>query len=84
MRLAFSSGYNHTAALSPWEQYILCPFRQASVGQLLSLRIGGREARTGWVEDFLAGTGESRLKGKRDYNKEVCTVDAISNSTGHK
>ena len=35
-------------------------------------------------EDFLADTGVSRLKGKRDDNKEVYFVDTISNSAGHK
>jgi len=34
--------------------------------------------------DFLADTGVSRLKGKRDDNKEVHFVDTISNSAGHK
>jgi len=38
MRLAFSSDYKYTAALSPCEQYILCPFRDASDIQLLNLR----------------------------------------------
>jgi len=35
-------------------------------------------------EDFLADDGVSRLKGKRDGNKEVYSVDTISNSAGHK
>ena len=35
-------------------------------------------------QDFLADTRVSRLKGKRDDNKEVCFVDTISNSAGHK
>ena len=34
--------------------------------------------------DFLAGSGVSRLKGKREVNKEVCSVDTICNSAGHK
>ena len=34
--------------------------------------------------DFLADTRVSRLKGKRDGNKEVYSVDTISNSAGHK
>jgi len=34
--------------------------------------------------DFLADTRVSRLKGKRDGNKEVYFVDTISNSAGHK
>ena len=32
---------------------------------------------------FLADTGVSRLKGKRDGNKEVYFVDTICNSAGH-
>jgi len=36
------------------------------------------------VEDFLVPTRVSRLKGKSDDNKEVYSVDTISNSTGHK
>jgi len=48
-RLAFSYGYNDTAALSPWEQYILRPFRHASVIQLWKLRNRGCEASTGCV-----------------------------------
>jgi len=35
-------------------------------------------------EDFLADTRVSWLKGKRDDNKEVYSVDTISNSAGHK
>jgi len=35
-------------------------------------------------EDFLADTRVNRSKGKRDDNKEVYFVDAISNSAGHK
>ena len=34
--------------------------------------------------DFLADTRVSRLKGKRDGNKEVYSFDTISNSAGHK
>jgi len=34
-------------------------------------------------EDFLADTHASRLKGKRDGNKDVYSVDTISNSAGH-
>ena len=33
---------------------------------------------------FLADTSVSRLKGKRDDNKEVYFVVTICNSTGHK
>ena len=36
-RDAFSWSYKHSAALSPWEQYILCPFRHTSIRQLLCL-----------------------------------------------
>jgi len=36
------------------------------------------------VGDFLADTGVSRLKGKRDGNKEVYFVGTICNSTGYK
>ena len=43
-----------------------------------------REASTGWVWGLLADTGVSRLKGKRDGNKEVYFVDTICNSAGHK
>ena len=35
-------------------------------------------------EDFLADARVSRLKGKRDGNKEVYSVDTICNSAGHK
>jgi len=34
--------------------------------------------------DFLADTCVSRLKGKRDDNKEVYFVDTISDSAGRK
>jgi len=34
--------------------------------------------------DFLTDTRVSRLKGKRDDNKEVCFVDTVCNSDGHK
>jgi len=34
--------------------------------------------------DFLADTGVSRLKGKRDGNKVVYFVDTICNSAGRK
>jgi len=46
----------------------------------------GREASTGWVWGLLSGQdiGVSRLKGKRDGNKEVQFVDTICNSAGHK
>ena len=34
--------------------------------------------------DFLVDIGVTRLKGKRDGNKEVYSVDTICNSAGHK
>ena len=34
--------------------------------------------------DFLAGSNVSRLKGKRDDNKDVYFVDTICNSARHK
>ena len=34
--------------------------------------------------DFLADTGVSRLKGKRDGKKEVYFVDTFYNGAGHK
>jgi len=40
-------------------------------------------AQAGFV-DFLAETGVSRLKGKRDGNKELYFVGTICNSAGHK
>ena len=60
--------YNHIAALSPWEQYILCLFRHTSFIQLLNLRRGGREASTAWVWGLLSGQDNavSSLKGKCD------------------
>jgi len=46
----------------------------------------GCEARTGWAWGLLSGqdTGVSRLKGKRDDNKDVYFVDTTANSAGHK
>ena len=35
--MLFSLGYNDTAALSPWERYILYPFRLTAIRQLLCL-----------------------------------------------
>ena len=65
-------------------QYILCPFRHASVRQLLSLmRVEAVKLAQAGFGDFLADTGVSRLKGKRDGNKEVYFVDTICNSAGH-
>ena len=85
MRHAFSYGYSHIAALSPWEQHILCPFRQTSIRQLLCLMtVEVVELAQAGLGDFLADTRGRRLKGKRDDNKEVYFVDKICNSGGHK
>ena len=85
MRHAFSHCYNCIAALSPWEQYILCPFRHTSIRQLLSSkRLEAVKLAQAGFGDFLADTGVGRLKGKRDGNKEVYFVDTICNSAGHK
>jgi hypothetical protein len=72
MRHAFSYGYNDTAALSPWEGYILYRFRHTAIGQLLCLRRVETEklAQAGFG-DFLADAHVSRLKGKCDDNNEV-------------
>ena len=85
MRHAFSYGYSHIAALSPWERYILCPFRHTSIRQLLCLMIveAVKLAQAGFG-DFLEDSGVSRLKGKRDGNTEVYFVYKICNSDGHK
>jgi len=40
-------------------------------------------AQTGFG-DFLVDSGVSRLKGKRDGNKEEHTVGTVCNSAGHK
>ena len=85
MRHAYNYGYNHTAALSPWEQYIVCPFRHASIRQLLCLRrLEAVKLAQAGFGDFLVDTGVSRLKGKCDDNKEVHFVDTISKSAVHK
>jgi len=85
MRHAFSYGYNHSASLSPWEQYILFPFRHISIRQMLCLmRVEAVKVAKAGFWDFLADTGVSRLKRKRDGNKEVYFVDTISKSVGHK
>jgi len=84
-RLAFSLGYNYTATLSPRKQYILCPFRHASVRQLLSLRrVEAVKLAQAGFGDFVADIHVSWLKGKCGDNKEVYFVDTISNSAGHK
>jgi len=72
MRHAFSYGYNYTAALSPWEQYIICPLRHTSVRYLLRfMREEAAKLAQSGFGDFLADSSVSRLKGKRDGNKEV-------------
>jgi len=81
----FSWFYNHSAVLSPWEQYILCPFWRTSIRQLLCLlRVEAVKLAQAGFGDFLADSGVSRLKGKCDDNKEVYFVDTICNSAGHK
>ena len=67
------------------KQCILCPFRHTTVIQLLCLMTveAVKLAQAGFG-DFLADTGVSRLKGKRDGNKEVYCVGTICNSAGHK
>jgi len=58
--------------LSPWEQYILCLFRHTSIRQLLCLmRVEAVKLAQAGFGDFLADTRVSRLKRKRDDNKEV-------------
>jgi len=82
---AFSQGYNHIDALSPWEKYILCPFRHTSIRQLSCfMRVEVVKLAQAGIGDFLADTRVSRLKGKRDDSKDVYFVDTISNSAGHK
>ena len=81
----FKLGLQPYPALSPWEQYILCPFRHTSIGQLLCLiRVEAVKLAQAGFGDFLTDSGVSRLKGKRDGNKEVHFVDTICDSTGHK
>jgi len=85
MQHAFSYGYNHIAALFPWERYILCPFRHTSIGQLLYLiRVEAVKLAQAGFGDFLADSRVSRLKGKRGDNKEAYIVDTICNSAWHK
>ena len=72
MQHAFSYGYSHITALSPLEQYILCPFWLTSIKQLLCLmRVDAVKLPQSGFGDFLADTRVRRLKGKRDDNKEV-------------
>ena len=44
----------------------------------------GREASTGWVWGLLSGHSREEGEGERDDNKDVCIVDKICNSAGHK
>jgi len=61
------------------------PFRHISIRQLLCLRrVEAVKVAQAVFGDFLADTGVSRLKRKRDGNKEVYFIDTISNSVGHK
>jgi hypothetical protein len=72
MRHAFSLGYNDTAALSPWERYILYPFQLRAISQLLCLiRVEAVKLAQAVFGNFLADAHVSRLKGKCDDNKEV-------------
>ena len=61
----FSLGYKDAAALSPWELYVLYPFRLTAISQLLCLRTveTAKLAQAGFG-DFLAEAHVSRLKGK--------------------
>jgi len=53
--------------------------------QLFSLRrVEAVKLTQAGFGDFLAGTVVSRLKDKRDGNKEVYSVDIIYNSAGNK
>jgi len=57
MRRAFSESYNYIAALSPWERYILCPFRYTSIRQLLCLmRVETVKLAQAGFGDFLVDT----------------------------
>jgi len=55
MRLACSLGCNDIAALSPWERYIVYPFRLIAINQILCMiRVeAAKLAQTGFG-DFLA------------------------------
>ena len=84
MRLACSLGCNDIAALSPWERYIVYPFRLIAINQILCMiRVeAAKLAQTGFG-DFLADAvwagwrvSVTTIKG--------CIVDTICNSAGHK
>jgi hypothetical protein len=56
MRHALSLGYDHIAALTPLEKYIVCSFRHTSIRELFIL---GHEDSPGWVpRHFMADTRE--------------------------
>ena len=70
--MLFSLGYNDTAALSPWERYILYYFRLTAISPPLCLRrVEGVKLGQAGFGDFLADCRVGRLKGKCDDNKEV-------------
>jgi len=72
MRCDFSLGYIDIAALSPWERYILYPFRHTAISQLLCLiRVEAEKLGQAGFGDFLADARVGRLKRKCDDNKEV-------------
>jgi len=48
------------------------------------MRLGPVKIAQAGFGDFLADSGVSRLKRKRDDNKEVYFVAKICNSAGHK
>jgi len=48
------------------------------------MRVEAAKLAQAGFEDFLAGTCESRLKGKRGDNKVMYYGDTICNSAGHK
>ena len=63
--MLFSLGYNVTASLSPWEWYILYPFRLTAISQLLCLRrVEAVELLQAGFGDYLADARVGRLKGK--------------------
>ena len=72
MRRAFSFGYSDIAVLSPWELYILYPFRLTAIRQPLCLRrVESAKLVQAVFGDFLSDARVSRLKGKCDENNEV-------------
>ena len=70
--MLFSLGHNNTAALFPWERYILYPFWLTAISQLLCLgRVVAAKLAQAGFGDFLADARVSSLKGKCDDSKEV-------------